>query len=86
MNQPNPINPFEAPEGWHAVEPPAGIKEDTGGACRNCGAHSKLANGSSFRAFATCGINAPCLPKNRKDGRFVYFQKGPPAYGNEEDE
>ena len=78
-----PINPAEAPEGWHAVEPPARFRDgvDLHGACKDCAIYR---TGNRTRLCANFGP-APCLPRNRRDGRFVHFEKGPPTYGNEED-
>lgn len=81
----NPIDPHEAPPGWHAIEPPARFRagENLTGACIGCGVHE--ANAQRGICIAMSPQRCPCLPKNRADGRFVHFERGPCVYGNEED-
>ena len=82
----NPIDPREAPPGWHAIEPPALFRagENLTGACVGCGV--RAANARMGICIAVSHRHCPCLPKNRADGRFVHFRTGPAAYGNEEDD
>ena len=78
----NPINPADAPPGWHAVEPPPKFLvggESMGGACLECGVNLEP------NCSARPGCTGRCCPNSRLDKRFVHFRKGPATYGNEED-
>lgn len=86
MSQLNPINPADAPPGWRAVEPPEKYRApdaDLTGACKEgCEIYGIPGRAVTFNCHYG---DARCLPKNRTDGRFVHFRKGPATYGNEED-
>ena len=83
----NPIDRFEARPGWHAVEPPEKYRAPDAslvGACPDgCGAYRVPGRMATFGCHDAGKCR--CLPRNRKDGQFVFFMEGPATYGNEED-